>query len=125
MVSKDRVEEAARAYLDALISTSLPSTVVRAILLGDSGGFTREELNEIATGGSRERRSPHHFSKGKIRRISTEQIAAVAPKKKRKVSKYQREFGRQMKILKKKHPRTPVTKLMKRAHSATKREMKK
>jgi len=42
-------------------------------------------------------------------------------KPKRKVSAYQREFGRQLKRLKKKHPRTPVTRLMKRAHTATKK----
>ena len=42
MVSNDRVEKAARAYLDALISTSVPSAIVKAILLGDSGGFTRD-----------------------------------------------------------------------------------
>jgi len=46
-------------------------------------------------------------------------------KKKRKVSKYQREFGIQLKKLKKKHPRTSVTKLMKRAHTATRKVMKK
>ena len=45
-------------------------------------------------------------------------------KKKRKVSKYQREFGRQLKKLKKAHPRTPVQRLMKRAHRATKKAMK-
>jgi len=45
-------------------------------------------------------------------------------KKKKKVSKYQREFGKQLKKLKRKHPRTPVTRLMKRAHSATKRSMR-
>ena len=45
-------------------------------------------------------------------------------KVKRRVSKYQREFGKQLKKLKRKHPRTPVTKLMKRAHSATKRAMR-
>ena len=45
-------------------------------------------------------------------------------KKKRKVSKYQKEFGRQLKLLKKKFPRTPVTKLMKRAHTATRKAMK-
>ena len=44
-----------------------------------------------------------------------------ASKKKRKVSAYQKEFGRQLKKLKKKHPRTPVTRLMKRAHAATKK----
>jgi len=42
-------------------------------------------------------------------------------KRKRKVSAYQKEFGRQLKKLKKKHPRTPVTRLMKRAHAATRR----
>jgi len=52
--------------------------------------------------------------------------ASSAPaKKKRRVSKYQREFGRQLKKLKAKHPRTPVTRLMKRAHAATKRIMRK
>ena len=44
--------------------------------------------------------------------------------KKRKESKYQRELGRQLKMLKKKHPRTAVTALMKRAHRATKRALK-
>lgn len=46
-------------------------------------------------------------------------------KKKRKVSKYQKEFGKQLKLLKKKHPRTAVTKLMKRAHAATRKALKK
>jgi len=45
----------------------------------------------------------------------------VPPKKKRKVSAYQKEFGRQLKRLKREHPRTPVTRLMKRAHAATRR----
>jgi hypothetical protein len=43
------------------------------------------------------------------------------PKKKRKVSAYQKEFGRQLKRLKREHPRTPVTRLMKRAHAATRK----
>lgn len=45
-------------------------------------------------------------------------------KKTRKASKYQRELGRQLKLLKKKHPRTPVIRLMKRAHRATKKALK-
>ena len=45
-------------------------------------------------------------------------------KVKRKVSKYQKEFGRQLKKLKKKHPRTKVQNLMKRAHRATKKLIK-
>ena len=49
---------------------------------------------------------------------------APSGKKKRKRSKYQRELGKQLKLLKKKHPRTAITKLMKRAHRATKKALK-
>lgn len=44
-----------------------------------------------------------------------------ARKRTRRVSAYQKEFGRQLKKLKKKHPRTKMSTLMKRAHAATKR----
>ena len=44
--------------------------------------------------------------------------------KRRKRSKYSRELGRQLKMLKKKHPRTAITKLMKRAHSLTRKALK-
>ena len=42
-------------------------------------------------------------------------------KRPRAASGYNKEFAKQMKALKKKHPRTPATKLMKRAHTATKK----
>lgn len=45
-------------------------------------------------------------------------------RKKRKPSKYQKELGRQLKMLKQKHPRTKVINLMKRAHRATKKALK-
>ena len=45
------------------------------------------------------------------------------PKKKRKPSKYQKELGKQLKMLKKKHPRTAITRLMKKAHRATKKSL--
>lgn len=48
----------------------------------------------------------------------------LLPKKKRKRSKYQMELGRQLKMLKKKHPRTAITQLMKRAHRLTKKALK-
>jgi len=52
-------------------------------------------------------------------------IEARAPKKKRKkVSKYSKEFGIQLKKLIKKHPRTKVTQLMSQAHRNTKKAMK-
>ena len=44
-------------------------------------------------------------------------------KRTRKSSKYGKELGRQLKMLKKKHPRTQVIRLMKRAHSATRKKL--
>lgn len=46
-------------------------------------------------------------------------------KRSRKVSPYQKEFGRNFKAMKKAHPRTSVSVLMKKAHTKTKRKMKK
>jgi len=116
MVSNDRVEKAARAYLEALISNSLPSAVVKAILLGDSGGFTRDELREIATGNN----SSSSVSRNSSRR--TDKIPV--PKRKRKVSRYQRVFGKHLKALKRKHPRSNISVLMKKAHRLTRKELK-
>lgn len=45
--------------------------------------------------------------------------------RRRRRSKYQMELGRQLKMLKKKHPRTKITSLMKRAHRATRKKLKK
>ena len=44
--------------------------------------------------------------------------------KRRKRSKYNRELSKQLKMLKKKHPRTAITRLMKRAYRATKKALK-
>jgi len=49
---------------------------------------------------------------------------APAKKKRKKVSKYSREFGIQLKKLIKKHPRSKVTQLMSKAHRATKKSLK-
>jgi len=59
--------------------------------------------------------------------INTSPAAAElpAPKpKKRKRSKYNKELSKQLRMLKVKHPRTAVTKLMKRAHRLTKKALK-
>ena len=50
--------------------------------------------------------------------------ASNTPKRRRKPSKYQKELGKQLKMLKKKHPRTKVINLMKRAHRATKKALR-
>lgn len=65
-------------------------------------------------------RSSGQFSRGNL----MPNLATTRTKKKRKVSKYQKEFGRQLKKLKAKHPRTQIKNLMKRAHSATRKALK-
>lgn len=50
--------------------------------------------------------------------------ASVKKVVKRKVGKYQREFGRQLRALRRKHPRSQLGTLMKRAHRLTKKVMK-
>jgi len=45
-------------------------------------------------------------------------------KQKRKVSRYQKAFGRHLKALKKKHPRTDISVLMKKAHRLTRKELR-
>lgn len=59
--------------------------------------------------------------------LMTSAPAAEMPEpkpKRRKRSKYNRELSKQLKMLKKKHPRTAITSLMKRAHRATRKAMK-
>lgn len=54
-------------------------------------------------------------------------VASNAPSsapKRRKVGRYQKLFGRNLKMLKKKHPRTQINTLMKRAHRLTRRALK-
>ena len=50
--------------------------------------------------------------------------APMTKKKPRKVSKYSKQFGKELKKLKALHPRTKITALMKRAHRATRRSLK-
>ena len=47
----------------------------------------------------------------------------LEPKKKKKVSAYNKEQAKQIKILRKKHPRTKVTALMAKAHKATRKAL--
>ena len=55
------------------------------------------------------------------RRLASKKGSTKPAKKTRKASPYQKEVGRQLKKLKAKHPRTPVTSLMKKAHRAAKK----
>ena len=47
--------------------------------------------------------------------------APPSPKPKRKVSAYSREFGRQYRALRKKHPRMSHGQITKKAHAATRK----
>jgi hypothetical protein len=85
-------------------------------------GFALDEINQEI---DREKSSSSinaRRSTGRRRGVrGSEQRKAAS---KRKVSAYQREFGRQLKKLKKKHPRTKISTLMKKAHRATKKVRK-
>jgi hypothetical protein len=85
-------------------------------------GFALDEINQEI---DREKSSSSinaRRASGRRRGVrGSEQRKAAS---KRKVSAYQREFGRQLKKLKKKHPRTKISTLMKRAHRATKKVRK-
>ena len=88
----------------------------------------------ITRNGEITRKVPRISGRDVIRRSGQFSLSNILPdlpsekttqrKKKRKTSKYQREFGKQMKALIAKHPRTKVTQLMKRAHRATKKALK-
>jgi len=84
----------------------------------DEEGYWDEPGERRRAPSRRRRRSRGSTRRGMVRLTARR---AYEPKKKRKVSAYQKEFGRQLKKLKRAHPRTPVTRLMKRAHAATKR----
>ena len=66
----------------------------------------------------------NQFSRANILPRTGDSGVPKTTKKKRKVSRYQKEFGKQLKKLKAKHSRTPITKLMKRAHTKTRKAMK-
>jgi DNA/RNA-binding domain of Phe-tRNA-synthetase-like protein len=51
-------------------------------------------------------------------------VRRAEKKVKRKVGKYQKVFGKKLKALKRKHPRTAASALMKRAHRETKKAMR-
>jgi len=69
------------------------------------------------------------MSKG-VGPAAAHEVAYSAPvrktekKVKRKVGKYQKIFGKKLKALKAKHPRTNSSSLMKRAHRETKKAMR-
>jgi hypothetical protein len=101
-----RAELALKAIEDA---AAIASAVRRASVPG-----VVATVGEALLDTQRDRRG--QFSTGPVASLDRQ-----VKQKKRKVSAYQKEFGRQMKKLKKKHPRTKAQNLMKRAHTATRK----
>lgn len=62
---------------------------------------------------------------GRAMRTDSIPVPKSKTKRKRKVSKYQKQFGIELKKLKKKHPRSKISSLMKKAHIATRKKMRK
>ena len=81
-----------------------------------------EEFKEIVSATTTIAKHSPRSSSGLMRQDPI--LERPATKKRRKRSKYQMEFGKSMKALKRKHPRTPANKLMKRAHTMTKKKMR-
>jgi len=96
------------------------SDTVREMVNNPSIVITSDMLDMINDPGIMMDRTMNLFRADSPRFIPVDQER----KKKRKVSKYQKELGRQLKLLKKKHPRTRISQLMKRAHRATRRALK-
>tara|TARA_Y100000356_G_C11243530_1_gene282443 strand:+ start:217 stop:693 length:477 start_codon:yes stop_codon:yes gene_type:complete len=119
----DRVEE--RDIPDAVMEVMNNDSIV---LTPEMVEMINDPMLRVTRNGEITRRTGRDV----IRRSGQFARSAILPdlpntqtaKKRRKKSKYGQELGRQLKRLKKKHPRTPVIRLMKRAHRATKKALK-
>ena len=96
-------------------------------IIGQLGGPLGSNLVAIdQLAGEREFLLNRSNTTNNLRVASASKRAGQAKRKKikRTVSAYQKEFGRQMKKLKKKHPRTGISTIMKKSHIATRRKLK-
>ena len=99
--------------------------LAKILIEGRGGGVISPNDPQFGIGGSAlPRKSRSRITSSRTRTGSSRRARGLLPKPKRKVSAYQKEFGRQLKMLKKKHPKTPVSRLMKRAHVATRKARK-
>lgn len=82
-------------------------------------------IHELSERSEAQRRSSPRSSRKSPGASASRSTSVAILKPKRTVSRYQRVFGKHLKALKKKHPRTSISGLMKKAHRLTKKEMKK
>lgn len=110
-----------RALIDAIVESQLRLEQIVASQISPAAGLGVRLMRADPLN------SPLIISAEEQRRVSRRAGAAgkrSGTKTRRKISGYQREFGKQLKKLKKKHPRTNISTLMKRAHRATKKVRK-
>jgi len=82
----------------------------------DDRGFWDDEIRSSS--------SRARGTRGSSARSFSSYARRSRPKARRKVSRYQKAFGICLKQLKKKHPRTPTSKLMKKAHACARKKKK-
>ena len=84
----------------------------------------RAFLAGVARGAAESFPTPEQAGKSIGRRVTRGRSKSGLQKKVRKVSAYSKEYGRQYKRLKAKHPRMSFGALSKKAHAATRKAMK-
>ena len=110
-----------RALIDAIVESQLRLEQLVASQINPAAGLGVRLMRADPLD------SPFVISAEEHRRTSRRAASAgkrAGVKTRRKVSGYQKEFGKQLKKLKKKHPRTNISTLMKRAHKATRKVRK-
>ena len=119
--------EIIRDYLVGLFSPTRGGLIGNALLGGDSLGMTQAEIDYYILGVDRGSEMPLRPGPSVLPPRGQMDISALlgapqTPAKRRKVGKYQRRFGKHLKALKRKHPRTKIGTLMKRAHRMTRKD---
>lgn len=96
------------------------------IIIEGRGGGPINPLDPVfGVGGTALKRQGSKGSMQGSKSVSSRGAKIGILKPKRTISRYQKVFGKHLKALKKKHPRSSISVLMKKAHRLTKREMKK
>jgi len=99
--------------------------LAKILIEGRGGGIISPTDPQFGIGGAALPGSSNRSRRGAATTSSRSRSAKVGTiKRTRKVSAYQKRFGMHLKRLKKAHPRTDISQLMKKAHRATRRDMK-
>ncbi|GAH05242.1 unnamed protein product [marine sediment metagenome] len=107
----------------AASAEELLEALMEFIIQGRTGLPPFPNDSKFGIGGSNLSRKSSSRSTATAGKRSGRMDKVPIPKKKRKVSRYQRVFGKNLKALKRKHPRSSISVLMKKAHRMTRKEL--